>query len=570
MGKKEKVDRPRCFFDISIDGAPRGRVVFELFSDVCARTCENFRALCTGEKGRGITTDKPLHYKNCAFHRVVKDFMVQGGDFTAGNGTGGESIYGGTFADENFILKHDKPYMLSMANRGKDTNGSQFFITTRPTPHLDNVHVVFGHVLSGQEVVAEIEQLRTDSKSNRPVSDVVVSNCGELVKKTKKKRRSSSPRERSRSTSRQRRHPSENSKVEERSESHTRRDDDRRFRRERDPPAPPRSVEDENIPQVPSSKFLMRRSRTPPQFEDRKERRREEEPDRRQGGYTRHQSDERRDRYPPPHRSFDNFGFHRERREMAPRDFANHERRRPPPPQPVEVDQEGRRVLYSKSGHKIRGRGALRYRTPSPNRSSDQSDGGATPPHWRYEQQRVRPLSQVIKSQKQDEGKQEEDQNYATEENVAVEDDQLLQHAQSEFKTEETNQSVAPIVTDAENESAAEKLIDAQLQETNVDLLVPIAATVGADEVCGLSNLANHEAQPLNGEEGKTENDKSDTTIRKATSPPAQRRRSARHRQSPSRRDERREQSPAADESSREKGASKAAEDEKPTKRSRR
>ncbi|RZF38931.1 hypothetical protein LSTR_LSTR014825 [Laodelphax striatellus] len=120
--------RPRCFFDIEVGGLPIGRVVFELYSESCPLTVENFRALCTGEKGIGKTTGKPLHYKGIIFHRVVKDFMIQGGDFSVGNGTGGESIYGGTFDDENLDMKHDKPYLLSMANRGKNTNGSQFFM----------------------------------------------------------------------------------------------------------------------------------------------------------------------------------------------------------------------------------------------------------------------------------------------------------------------------------------------------------------------------------------------------------------------------------------------------------
>lgn len=120
--------RVRCFFDIEVDGIPSGRVIFELFSDVCPKTCENFRALCTGEMGNGKTTGKPLHYRGVKFHRVIKDFMIQGGDFSAGNGTGGESIYGGQFEDETFDIHHEEPFLLSMANRGKDTNGSQFFI----------------------------------------------------------------------------------------------------------------------------------------------------------------------------------------------------------------------------------------------------------------------------------------------------------------------------------------------------------------------------------------------------------------------------------------------------------
>lgn len=124
----EKAIRSRVFMDISIGGLPSGRLVFELFNDVAPKTAENFRALCAGDMGIGKNTEKPLTYKGMVFHRVVKDFMIQGGDFTNANGTGGESIYGGTFEDETFELKHDRPYLLSMANRGKDTNGSQFFI----------------------------------------------------------------------------------------------------------------------------------------------------------------------------------------------------------------------------------------------------------------------------------------------------------------------------------------------------------------------------------------------------------------------------------------------------------
>uniref|UniRef100_A0A8D8EW18 Peptidyl-prolyl cis-trans isomerase n=1 Tax=Culex pipiens TaxID=7175 RepID=A0A8D8EW18_CULPI len=122
------VAQVRCFFDVTIGGLPAGRIVFELQPELAPKTCENFRALCTGEKGIGQKTGKPLHYKGIVFHRVVKDFMIQSGDFSNSNGTGGESIYGGTFDDEEFTLKHDKPFLLSMANRGKNTNGSQFFI----------------------------------------------------------------------------------------------------------------------------------------------------------------------------------------------------------------------------------------------------------------------------------------------------------------------------------------------------------------------------------------------------------------------------------------------------------
>uniref|UniRef100_A0A3P9N5P7 Peptidyl-prolyl cis-trans isomerase n=1 Tax=Poecilia reticulata TaxID=8081 RepID=A0A3P9N5P7_POERE len=169
--------RPRCFFDVGISNVLVGRIVVELFSDICPKTCENFRCLCTG-------TQKPLHYKGCLFHRIVKDFMIQGGDFSEGNGRGGESIYGGFFEDESFAVKHNKDYLLSMANRGKDTNGSQFFITTKPAPHLDGVHVVFGHVISGQEVVQTMENQKTDPNS-RPYAEVKILNCGELIPKSK-------------------------------------------------------------------------------------------------------------------------------------------------------------------------------------------------------------------------------------------------------------------------------------------------------------------------------------------------------------------------------------------------
>ncbi|KAI8070313.1 peptidyl-prolyl cis-trans isomerase D [Thamnidium elegans] len=172
------MSNPRVFFDVSIGGKPEGRVVFELFKDVVPKTAENFRALCTGEKGVGAS-GKPLSYKGSIFHRIIKNFMIQGGDFTAGNGTGGESIYGDKFEDENFQLKHDKPFLLSMANAGPGTNGSQFFITTVPTPHLDGKHVVFGKVLKGKAVIRTLEFLETNS--DKPLKEAVITNCGELA-----------------------------------------------------------------------------------------------------------------------------------------------------------------------------------------------------------------------------------------------------------------------------------------------------------------------------------------------------------------------------------------------------
>jgi cyclophilin family peptidyl-prolyl cis-trans isomerase len=168
----------RVFFDIAINGTAAGRIVFELFTKELPRTTENFRCLCTGEKGMG-TQGKPLSYKGSVFHRVIPGFMLQGGDFTLGNGRGGESIYGGRFDDEGFPFKHTVPYLLSMANAGPNTNGSQFFITTVPTPHLDGKHVVFGKVVEGEQLVQQIEAC-----GSRPMGTcsktVTISNCGQL------------------------------------------------------------------------------------------------------------------------------------------------------------------------------------------------------------------------------------------------------------------------------------------------------------------------------------------------------------------------------------------------------
>jgi len=172
--------RPRTYFDMTHGGRPVGRIVFSLYSDQVPRTAENFRALCTGEKGEIGTTGKKLWYQGSGFHRIIKNFMIQGGDFTAGNGTGGESIYGEKFEDEAFIAKHTRPMLLSMANAGPHTNGSQFFITVTATPHLDGKHVVFGEVLKGKSVVRYLERVETLS-GDKPVEDVTVVKSGELA-----------------------------------------------------------------------------------------------------------------------------------------------------------------------------------------------------------------------------------------------------------------------------------------------------------------------------------------------------------------------------------------------------
>jgi len=169
----------QCFFDISVGGAPVGRITFKLYDETTPKTCKNFRQLCTGESQKRTNTNQKLHFKGSSFHRVIKDFMLQGGDFTRGNGTGGWSIYGETFRDENFQKRHTKPGLLSMANAGRNTNGSQFFITTKATPWLDNKHVVFGEVVQGMEIVRSIENGKTDS-NDKPRNEVKITNCGTL------------------------------------------------------------------------------------------------------------------------------------------------------------------------------------------------------------------------------------------------------------------------------------------------------------------------------------------------------------------------------------------------------
>ncbi|XP_064610328.1 peptidyl-prolyl cis-trans isomerase H-like [Liolophura sinensis] len=169
-------NNPVVFFDIMIGNTDAGRIKFELFADKVPQTAENFRQFCTGEYRRdGV----PIGYKSSSFHRVIKDFMVQGGDFVHGDGTGLKSIYGDTFADENFLVKHSGPGILSMANSGKDTNGCQFFITCAKCDFLDSKHVAFGKVIDGHLVLRKIENVPT-GHNNKPKMAVTITQCGEM------------------------------------------------------------------------------------------------------------------------------------------------------------------------------------------------------------------------------------------------------------------------------------------------------------------------------------------------------------------------------------------------------
>ncbi|XP_057623137.1 NK-tumor recognition protein isoform X1 [Chionomys nivalis] len=369
-------DRPQCHFDIEINREPVGRIMFQLFSDICPKTCKNFLCLCSGEKGLGKTTGKKLCYKGSTFHRVVKNFMIQGGDFSEGNGKGGESIYGGYFKDENFILKHDRAFLLSMANRGKHTNGSQFFITTKPAPHLDGVHVVFGLVISGFEVIEQIENLKTDAAS-RPYADVRVIDCGVLATKLtkdvfEKKRKKPTHSEDSDSSS------SSSSSSESSSESEVEQERIRRRRHKRRPKV--RHTKKRRKEMSCSEEPRRKRTVSPEGYSERSDVNEKRSSD---SNAKREKPVVRPEEIPPVPEN--RFLLRRDMPAVTVEPEPNI-----PDVAPVPSDQK---PSVSKSGRKIRGRGTIRYHTPPRSRShseSEDDDSSETPPHWKEEMQRLR------------------------------------------------------------------------------------------------------------------------------------------------------------------------------------
>ncbi|KAM4533502.1 NK-tumor recognition protein isoform 2-T2 [Odontesthes bonariensis] len=380
MGVK---DRPQCYFDVELNREPVGRIVFQLFSDFCPKTSKNFLCLCTGEKGTGKTTGKKLCYKGSTFHRVVKNFMIQGGDFTEGNGRGGESIYGGYFKDENFTLKHDRAFLLSMANRGKDTNGSQFFVTTKMAPHLDGVHVVFGLVISGFEVIKKIEGLKTDSAS-RPYADVRVVDCGQLITKSandvlegKRKRGSHSADSSLNSDSSS--HFS--SSVESESEADKKRKHYKykRHAKSKRSKKKSREAKSEKNTDIPASQQSSHR----PGENEILEGENEVEEDKEQG-VKREKPVVRPEEIPPVP----------ENRFLLRRDMPSQEDKTEVVEKEETTLPTDQKPAVSKSGRKIKGRGTIRYHTPtrSKSRSASVEERGSseTPPHWKEEMKRTK------------------------------------------------------------------------------------------------------------------------------------------------------------------------------------
>ncbi|XP_056104848.1 NK-tumor recognition protein isoform X1 [Rhinichthys klamathensis goyatoka] len=372
MGVK---DRPQCYFDVEINREPVGRIVFQLFSDVCPKTSKNFLWLCTGEKGSGKTTRKKLCYKGSTFHRVVKNFMIQGGDFTEGNGRGGESIYGGFFEDENFTLKHDRAFLLSMANRGKDTNGSQFFITTKTAPHLDGVHVVFGLVISGFEVIKKIEGLKTDSAS-RPYADVRVIDCGQLITKSAndvlqgKRRKTFHSEDDSQSSS-------ETSSQYSSSEGESDKKCASRKRKRNSKSKHSKRKRKETKKERDTVKTAVHGSLGEGEMA-------EEDDGEAEQNVKREKPVVRPEEIPPVP----------ENRFLLRRDMPSQEETIKTVVQDMVVAANDTKPAVTKSGRKIKGRGTMRYHTPPRSKSRSESEGergsSETPPHWKEEMQRTK------------------------------------------------------------------------------------------------------------------------------------------------------------------------------------
>ncbi|CAH8857159.1 unnamed protein product [Trichobilharzia szidati] len=334
MGKHKF--RTRCYLDIKIDSQPVGRIVLELFSDICPKAAENFKKLCQGVCGLGLKTGKPLTYQGSIFHRVIKGFMIQGGDFSNRDGTGGESIYGGTFADECLTTEHDRPFLLSMANRGPNTNGSQFFITTAPAPHLNGKHVVFGHVISGEDVVRKIEAVPiADTKAHRPVKSIVIDTCGELI--PVKKGKISSGEKKKKAKKEKKKKKRKVSEEEDSSESNM---------------GNGCSVRKEEIPEVPPPKFLYR------------------------GNYEEDQLELQKKMEASPSISARLSNCSTESRHGS---GSNRESVRS-------------RYQEDRSGRVVKGRGRICYQ--SPNSRSGSPERSTTPPHWRQASSHTQKLDQ--------------------------------------------------------------------------------------------------------------------------------------------------------------------------------
>ncbi|CAH8588660.1 unnamed protein product [Schistosoma rodhaini] len=335
MGKHKF--KTRCYLDIKIDSQPAGRIVFELFNDICPKAAENFKKLCQGVCGLGLKTGKPLTYQGSVFHRVIKGFMVQGGDFSNKDGTGGESIYGGTFADECLTTEHDRPFLLSMANRGPNTNGSQFFITTAPAPHLNGKHMIFGHVISGEDVVRKIEAVPiSDTKAHRPVKSIVIESCGELI--PVKKSKVMGEEKKSKKAKKAKKKKRKLSEGEEFSDSESGMDNEC-------------SVRKEEVPEVPPPKFLYRGNYDEDQLELQK----------------------KVNLSPSISARISNYSVE-SRHDIDSRESAR------------------TRYQEDRSGRVVKGRGRICYQ--SPNSRSGSPERSTTPPHWRQASSHTQRLDQ--------------------------------------------------------------------------------------------------------------------------------------------------------------------------------